>query len=116
MSSMHRVGATIAGMVTVVAVGGAFVAQGYFNAQKTAAVDTTVAPTEQITVTPPTATPTLAPQTIYVMPVPTAPIIHIIKKVPAPKLPSAKPLPTPTPIHVIVSSPPGGGDDGGGDD
>jgi hypothetical protein len=115
MSSIHRVGATVAGMVTVVAVGGAFVAQGYLSAQPRTASTATTAPTEQITLTPPTADPTLAPQTIYVMPVPTAPIIHIVKKVPAAKVPTAKPLPNPTPIHIIVTPSPGG-DDGGGDD
>jgi hypothetical protein len=103
MSAIHRVGATIAALVTVAAVGGAFVAQGYGDAHRAAVA---AAETQQPTLSA-TYNPTLDPQTVYVMPVPTAPVIHIIKRAPAPP-----PATNPPVIHIIVPGP-AGGDDGG---
>lgn len=106
MSAIHRAGATIAGLVTVAAVGGAFVAQGYVAAQHVAADATTQ--TQEATLSA-TSDPTLDPQTVYVMPVPTAPVIHITKKAPAPP-----PAAQPPVIHIIVPGPTGGDDGSSG--
>jgi hypothetical protein len=118
MNSIHRVGVTIAGLVTLAVVGGAFVVQGYFAAQTAAAQATTLAVQATATDQPTrsaTATPTLPPAVVYVMPKATAPVIHIIRR--AKPAPTAKPGPTATPpiIHIIVPGPTGGDDGGSGD-
>jgi hypothetical protein len=109
MNSIHRVGVTVAGLATVVAIAGAFVVQGYAGAQHTVAqatVQTTASATIDPTLDP---TPSVAPQTIYVNPMPTPAVIHVVTK-PKPAPPAKKP----PVIHVVVPGPTGG-DDGGGD-
>jgi hypothetical protein len=120
MNAIHRVGLTIAAVVALLVVAGAFVVQGYANAQKEAAQASAAQPTD--TQAAPTATPDLSldPQTVYVAPVPTPAIIHVVKPAPAvvaPKpAPAKPPTPQPTPpvIHIVVPGP-SGGDDGPGD-
>jgi hypothetical protein len=71
MGSIHRIGLTIAGLLTAATVGGAFVVQGYASAQ-----EASPAPTEQATAEP-TASPTLEPEIVYVNPVPTPKVINV---------------------------------------
>jgi hypothetical protein len=99
MNSIHRIGVTIAGLATVVTVAGAFVAQGYVAAQQAAAEATA-----QATAANPTANPTmdLAPQTIYINPLPTPPVVTV----------TAPPANKPPVIHVVVPAPAGGDDEG----
>jgi hypothetical protein len=126
MNTIHRVGLTIAGVVALLVVGGAFVAQGYAGAQ----ADAARAAASQATAAQQTASSTsttdasLDPVTVYVEPMPTQPAVAIAN--PAPGVVASRPDPTPaqptepqpTPpvIHIIVPSPSGHGDDGGRDD
>lgn len=105
MNSIHRVGVTVAGFVTVVAVAGAFVVQGYMAAQQAVAQATAQASATADPTTDPTTS--LAPQTIYVNPVPTPQVIKVTQTPP--------PAQKPPVIHVVVPTQ-GGGDDGGSDD
>jgi hypothetical protein len=106
MSSVHRVGLTIAGLATTVLIAAVFVVQGYVSAQQAAAT----ASANAATPTPaPTATPTLEPRTIYIDPVPTPSVISITQTAP----PAARQKPPV--VHVVVPST-GGDDDGGHDD
>jgi hypothetical protein len=106
MNSIHRVGLTIAGLATTALVAGVFVVQGYISAQQAA----TTATASAATASPdPTATPSLAPQTIYIDPVPTPSVISITQT--APPAPNRKP----PVVHVVVPST-GGDDDGEHDD
>lgn len=113
MNQIHRLGLTIAGVVTGLLVGGAFVVQGYVGAQS-AIVGPTVSPAPTDS---PTSTPTIEPQTIYINPVPTPATVTIVKRAAPPPVqvtPQPTPAPTPSPIHVVVPGPTG--DDRGGDD
>jgi hypothetical protein len=95
--SIHRIGVTVASIVTVAAIGGAFVVQGYVAAEQAAAQ---AAATSQAVAQ---ATANASPEIVYISP-------------PLPT-PAATPTPTlpPAPIiHIIVPGP--GGDDGGHDD
>ncbi|MGD0018420.1 MAG: hypothetical protein ABSD62_04120 [Candidatus Limnocylindrales bacterium] len=105
MNSIHRIGVTIAGFATVATVAGAFVVEGYTAAQKAAATATAPTAAED-----PTADPTmdLAPQTIYINPVPTPAVIQVVQTPPPGQKPPV--------VHVIVPAPPGGDDDNGGSD
>jgi hypothetical protein len=105
MSSVHRVGLTIAGLATTVLVAGVFVIQGYVSAQQAAATASanTATPTAA-----PTATPTVEPKTIYIDPVPTPSVISITQTAP----PAANQKPPV--VHVVV--PATGGDDAEGHD
>jgi hypothetical protein len=110
MNSIHRVGMTIAGIATVATVAGAFVAQGYIESKPAATQTPTSTPTETATADPtPDPTMDLAPQTIYVNPLPTPPVIHVTKPAPVVRPPKKPPV-----IHIVVPTP-GGGDDGGND-
>jgi hypothetical protein len=122
MNSIHRIGLAIAGLATVLVVGGALVVDGYISAQKIAS-EATASPTQaDPTAVPltdaPTPTPTIEPQIIYVESAPTPAIITVSKPAaPAiPAVPKAVPQATPPVIHVIVPGPTGGDDNGGGDD
>jgi hypothetical protein len=109
MNSIHRVGVTVASFATVAAVAGAFVAQGYLGARSSAApvaVQATVPATADPT---PGPTPTLAPETVYINPMPTPAVIHVS----APAKKASKPKPPPV-VHVVVPGPTGGDDGGGG--
>jgi hypothetical protein len=97
MRSIHRVGLTIAGIVAALAVAGAFVVDGYLSAQ-TAAAQATAA--QQAATAAATLQPTLDPQTIYIQPAATPPVLT------QPSPPVLQPIP---PFRVE------GGDDGGGD-
>lgn len=89
MSSIHRLGLAIASVVTVAAVAGTFVVQGYVTAEQAAAQAATQAAMQ--------STSALAPQIIYVSAaVPASPAAAVQQ---------------PQIIHVVV--PGGGGDDGG---
>jgi hypothetical protein len=122
MNSIHRVGLTIAGAVTVLTVGGALVVDGYLGARSAAAQATASAqaPTQAPTATPtPTPVPTLEPLTIYVKPVPTPAIVKITKTIPAP--PAVQPPPpvkptTPPPATPHATPAPTYQDDNGGGD
>jgi hypothetical protein len=121
MNAIHRVGLTIAAVVALLVMAGAFVVQGYTNAQREAAQASAAQPTDTAAPTA-TATPELSlePQTVYVAPVPTPAIIHVVKPAPAVVAPKPAhvqppaPQPTPPVIHVVVPGP-SGGDDGPGD-
>ncbi len=132
MSTIHRVGLTIAGVVALLLMAGAFVVQGFTSAQAEAAqaTDQQATASETPSVTP-TAETTLEPQIIYVEPLPTpapvkrtnvAPAVVVSQPQPAQATPPAPPQPTepqatPPVIHIVVTAPPGHGDDnGGGDD
>ena len=131
MNTIHRVGLTIAGVVALLVVGGAFVVQGYTGAQ----ADAARAAAAQAAAAQQTASPTattdasLDPVTVYVEPMPTQPAVP--KANPAPAVAVSRPDPTPAPptpaqptdpqptppvIHIIVPSPSGHEDDRGGDD
>jgi hypothetical protein len=121
MNTIHRVGLTIAGVVALLVVGGAFVVQGYAGAQAEAARATAA----QQTASPTSTTDaSLDPVTVYVEPMPTQPAVAIAN--PAPGVAVSRPDPTPvqptdpqpTPpvIHIIVPSPSGHDDNGGKDD
>jgi hypothetical protein len=122
MNSIHKAGVAIAALVTIVAVAGAFVVQGYVAARQAqeAAAAPGVADVAVATDTPPpapTATPTLPPQVVYIAPVPTPAVITVTPPPkPARKAASTTPDPTaqvtPPVIHVIVSPPPGEHEDG----
>ncbi len=90
MKSIHRVGVTIAGLATAATVAGAFVLQGYSSAQAAA---------QQANAQAAQATSSLAPEIVYVRPVPT------------PQTQTQPPV-EPPPIIQIV---PGTGDDDGND-
>lgn len=101
MNSIHRVGLTIAGLVTGTAIAAAFVADGYISAHQTAAAATAG---QSATAD---ATGTLGPETVYVRPAPSPSVIRVTQTA----TPGAQPV-----IHVIV---PGGGepeDNESGDD
>ena len=98
--TIHRAGATIAGLATALTIAGAFVAQGYVAAQKSAprstgAVQTSAAATD----------PAQQTETVYVNPVPSASVVHVVQ--------TAPPLAAPPVIHQIVAGG-GSGDDGPG--
>ena len=118
MNSIHRIGVALAGLATVATVGGAVVAQGYLAAQDEAArnaaaanamvnVDPTADPTTEAT---PDPTVSLDPETIYINPMPTPPVIKI----------TAPPVKKPPVVHVVTPArtppPLWQGDDGGSDD
>lgn len=117
MNTIHRVGLTIAGIVAVMVMAGAFVVQGYASARREAATAAaTQATTAQATPSP-TATVdvTLEPQTVYVAPVPTPAVIKIVKKAP-PRPAVTVPKPVATPTQTITPAPTFGGEnDGPGD-
>jgi len=126
MNTIHRVGLTIAGVVALLVVGGAFVVQGYTGAKADAARAATAQAAAAQQTASPTATtdPSLDPLTVYVEPMPTQPAVAIANPAPAvavsrpdptPVQPT-DPQPTPPVIHIIVPSPSGYGDDGGRDD
>ena len=77
MNTIHRVGLTIAGVVALLVVGGAFVVQGYTGAQ----ADAAQAAAAQAAAAQQTASPTattdasLDPVTVYVEPMPTQPAV-----------------------------------------
>ena len=131
MNTIHRVGLTIAGVVALLVVGGAFVVQGYTGAK----ADAARAAAAQAAAAQQTASPTattdasLDPVTVYVEPMPTQPAVAVGN--PAPAVAVSRPDPTPAPptpaqatdpqptppvIHIIVPSPSGHEDDRGGDD
>jgi len=136
MSTIHRVGLTIAGVVALLVVGGAFVVQGYTGAQ----ADAARAAAGQATAAQQTASPTsttdasLDPVTVYVEPMPTQPAVGIANPAPAVVVPGpgpaqpqttpaqptpaqpTDPQPTPPVIHIIVPSPSGHEDGNGGKD
>jgi hypothetical protein len=101
LSTIHKAGVTIAGLAATLTIAGAFVAQGYVAARQnaprsTATVQTTAAPTD----------PAQQTETIYVNPVPSASVVHVVQ--------TAPPLANPPVIHQVVA---GGGeprDDGPG--
>lgn len=109
MNSINRLGVAVAGLATVAAVGGAFVVQGYVGARQ--AADPTSGLAAASATPDPTAEPTdsLAPQTIYVNPLPTPPVVKIVATAPP-----ARPTKKPPVIHIVVPAP--GGDDGENDD
>lgn len=95
MSSIHRIGLTIASVAAVVTIAGAFVVQGFVAAEqaaKQAAPQATVQATAQ-----PTATQ--APEIVYISP--------------AAPTPTLAPVEPPPVIHVVVPGP--RGDDEGSD-
>ncbi len=103
MKSIHRIGLTIASLVAVVTVAGAFVVQGYVAAKQAAAQTTATQPAVQ-------ASPAAAqsPEIVYISPpTPATPAPAVAAVQP----PAVQPAPV---IHVIVPS--RGGDDGGLDD
>jgi hypothetical protein len=104
MKSIHRIGLTIASLVAVVTIAGAFVVQGYVAAKQAAAQAAFVQPTVQASPAPAAAQ---VPEIVYISPPTPA--------TPAPTVAPVQPLPVqPAPvIHVIVPS--SGGDDGGSD-
>lgn len=115
MSSIHRGGLMVSAIVAALTVLGALTLDSYVSAMN-AAVPATASP-QALTATPTevtTATPTLEPETIYVMPVPTPAVVTITRAAP-PVIVRPGPAATPPVIHIIVPSPTGG-DDGGGDD
>jgi hypothetical protein len=120
MNSIHRFGLFIAGLATAVAVGGAFVVQGYVAAQQAVASAAPPAAAANVVATPdPAASPSLDPQIVYVAPVPSPRTITV----PAPVKPgtntsgntSGGPAATPPVIHVIVPTPVGEDDGVAGD-
>jgi hypothetical protein len=96
VNKIHRAALTIAGLATTVAVGGAFVAQGYVAAMQ-------AVPTAQTT----TATPTNGPEIVYVNPAPTPAVVQVTQ--------TAPPAGPPPVVHVIVPSA-GGEAESGSDD
>jgi hypothetical protein len=120
MNAIHRIGLVIAGLATVVAVGGAFVIQGYVAAQQAVASAAPPAAAANVVTTPdPTASPSLDPQIVYVAPVPSPLTITV----PGPAKPGKNtpnntpnvPAATPPVIHVIVPTPVGEDDGVAGD-
>lgn len=104
MNSIHRIGLTIAGLVTGTAIAAAFVADGYISAHQTAAAVAAATAGQSATAD---ATGTLGPETVYVRPAPSPSVIQVTQTA----TPGAQPV-----IHVIV---PGGGepeDNESGDD
>jgi len=104
MKSIHRVGLTIASLVSMALVSGVFVVQGYVAGEQTAA-QAAVPPAAVATVPA-----SLAPLIVYVNPAPTTP--PATAAVPAVAALPAVPAQQPQVIHVIV---PSNGDDGGSD-
>jgi hypothetical protein len=100
MNSVHRIGAGIAGLVSVATVAGAFFIQGYTTARQSVQASTQSA---AVTAAP---SPTLGPEIVYVNPVPSQQVVNVTQT-----LPPAGPPPV---VHVVVPSI--GGDDGGADD
>jgi hypothetical protein len=101
MNSIHRVGLTVASLVTVVTVAGALVVQGYVAAEQAAAQGAVPAARDA------TATASLAPLIVYVNPAPIAlPALPVPVALPALPAPPAQQAQV---IHVIV---PGSGDEG----
>ncbi len=98
MNSIHRVGLTVASLVTVVTVAGALVVQGYVAAEQAAAQGAVPAARDA------TATASLAPLIVYVNPAPIA-----LPALPVPVALPALPAQQAQVIHVIV---PGSGDEG----
>ncbi len=92
MTSVRRLGVTVASVATVAAVAAVLVAQGYTSAQQAAAQSG--------------AAGANSPQVVYVRPAPSAQVIHVTQ--------TMQPSGPPPVIHVIVPST--GGDDGAGDD
>jgi hypothetical protein len=99
MNSIHRIGVGIASLVTVATVAGALFIQGYSAAQAVQASS----PSAAVSATPGA---TLAPEIVYVNPVPSAQVVNVTQMQP--------PAGPPPVIHVVVPSV--GGDDGGGAD
>ena len=98
MSTIHRAGVTIAGLAATLTIAGAFVAQGYVAAQQSALRSTD---TSQTTAAP--TAPAQQTETIYVNPVPSASVVHVVQ--------TAPPAANPPVIHVVVA---GGGEPGDG--
>jgi hypothetical protein len=90
MSSIHRAGLAIASLVTVATVAGAYGVRGYVAAQDAAATASPAA----LAAADPTVDPTLAPETIYVNPLPTPQIVQATQ--------TAQPGTTPRYVHVFV--------------
>jgi len=112
MNSIHRIGLTVAGIVTTLVVAGAFVVDGYTSAiaHNQPATD---APTQDPGT--PSLTDTTGPMIIYVRPTPTQTAPDQAAQV----LPAAQatnpPTPDPTAAPPVITQPPRG-DDNGGDD
>ena len=104
MNSIHRIGVTIAGFATVATVAGAFGVRSYVAGRDAAAQATAQVAVAAASTTDPTAS--LVPQTIYVNPLPTPPVIHVVQ--------TAPPGGRPRIIHVVV--PGAGGEHDGGSD
>lgn len=99
MSTIHRAGVTIAGLAAALTVAGAFVAQGYVAAQHSAPKSTdTVQTTAALT------DPAAQTETIYVNPVPSASVVHVVQ--------TAPPAANPPVVHVVVAGGGESGDDG----
>jgi hypothetical protein len=90
----HRMGLTIAGLVTGVAIAAAFVADGFVNAQTAQRAAETASQSASAG-----ATATLDPEIVYVRPAPSPRIINVTE--------TATPDATQQVIHVVV---PGGGE------
>jgi hypothetical protein len=101
LSTIHRAGVTIAGLAAALTIAGAFVAQGYVAARQTAPRSTG---TIQATAAP--INPAQQTETVYVNPVPSAPVIHVVQTAPAAANPPV--------IHQIVAGGGEHGDDGPG--
>ena len=105
MKSIHRIGLTIASLVAVVTVAGAFVVQGYVEAKQAAAQTAATQPAVQVS---PAPTAGQTPEIVYISPpTPATPAPDVAAVQP----PAVQPAPV---IHVIVPS--SGGDDEGSDD
>lgn len=75
MNSIDRIGVTIAGSATAVVVAGVFVAQGCVAAQAPAQATAQSAGLAA-------AGATVVPETVYVNPAPTPPVIHVTQTSP----------------------------------
>ncbi len=98
MSTIHRAGVTIAGLAAALTIAGALVAQGYVAAKKS------VSPPGAVQTTAAATAPAQKTETVYVNPVPSAPIVHVVQ--------TAPPVGNPPVIHQIVAG--GGGEPGDG--
>ncbi|HEX7543203.1 MAG TPA: hypothetical protein VF361_00180 [Candidatus Limnocylindrales bacterium] len=108
MSTIHRAGVTIAGLAASLTIAGAFVAQGYVAAQNSAPKPTDIAQTTAAQTASAPTDPAQQTETIYVNPVPSASVVHVVQT--APPAPLA-PAVNPPVIHVVVA---GGGEPGDG--
>lgn len=118
MNSIHRIGLTVAGLVTAMVVGGVFVVDGY-----TSAIAQNQTPTDAAAQNPGTQTPTdsTGPTIIYVRPTPTKPPVDaagvVLFGVQATLPPTAAPAQDPTAPPVTAPQiTPEPGDGGGSDD